>query len=109
VILPAILVTAGFFIFGMVLVIKTHRKKAVTGKEGLIGTTGVCETEINPEGKIFLHGEFWNSISEEVILPKEKVKVVGADGLTLKVEKLNQEGSVKSSNSKGPWYKNIFD
>jgi len=90
VILPAVLVTAGFFIVAMVFVIRTHRKKAVTGKEGLIGAIGVCETEINPEGKVFLHGEFWNSISEEVIQPKEKVRVVGADGLTLKVEKLGR-------------------
>jgi membrane-bound serine protease (ClpP class) len=89
VILPAVLVTAAFFIIAMVFVIRTHRKKAVTGKEGLIGAIGVCETEINPEGKIFLHGEFWNSISEEVIQPKEKVRVVGADGLTLKVEKVD--------------------
>lgn len=86
-ILPAVLTTAAFFIFGMALVIKTHKKKAVTGKEWLIDAIGVCETEINPEGKIFLHGEFWNSISEEVIHPKEKVRVVGAEGLTLKVEK----------------------
>ena len=91
VIFPAVLVTAGFFIFGLILVIKAHRKKAITGKEGLMGAIGVCKTEINPEGKIFVHGEFWNSISEEVIQPNEKVRVVGADGLTLKVEKLERD------------------
>lgn len=90
IIFPAVLVTAAFFIVGMVLVIRAHRKKTVTGKEGLIDSTGVCATEINPEGKIFVHGEYWNSISQEVIQPKEKVKVIGADGLTLKVEKLRQ-------------------
>jgi membrane-bound serine protease (ClpP class) len=91
VILPAMLVTAGFFIIALVFVIRTHREKAFTGKEGLIGTIGICETEINPEGKIFVHGELWNSISEEVIHPKEKVRVIGADGLTLKVEKLETD------------------
>jgi membrane-bound serine protease (ClpP class) len=93
IILPAVLVTAGFFIFGMIMVIRTHRKKAITGKEGLLGTVGICETEINPEGKIFLHGEFWKSVSDEVILPKEKVRVIGYEGLTLKVEKIKQEGN----------------
>ena len=88
IIFPAVLVTAGIFIAGMVLVIRAHKKKTITGKEGLIGTIGICKTEINPEGKIFLHGEFWDVISEEVIQPKEKVRVVGAEGLTLKVEKL---------------------
>ncbi len=88
VILPSVLLTAALFIVAMYLVFKTHRKQTITGKEGLIGAVGVCEAEINPEGKIFLHGEFWNSISEEVIHPKEKVKVVAVDGLTLRVEKL---------------------
>ena len=90
IIFPAVLVTAGFFIVGAVLVVKSHKKKTITGKEGLIDAIGVCETEINPEGKIFIHGEYWNSVSREVIQPKEKVKVVGANGLTLEVVKLKQ-------------------
>lgn len=87
IILPAVIVSAVFFILGMVLVARTQKKKIITGREGLIGSIGVCSTEINPEGKIFLHGELWNSISDEHIMPKEKVKVVGIDGFTLKVEK----------------------
>jgi len=89
-ILPAVIVTAVFFIFGMVLVARTQKKKITTGKEGLIGSIGVCSTEINPEGKVFLHGELWNSISDEHIMPKEKVKVIDIDGFTLKVEKVNK-------------------
>ncbi len=88
VIFSTTLVTAGLFIIAVILIIKTHMKKPITGKEGLIGATGACEVEINPEGKIFVQGELWNSISDEVIHPKEKVKVVGIDGLTLRVEKL---------------------
>lgn len=91
VIFPTVLVTAGLFIIVLILIIRTYRKKDITGKEGLIDAIGVCETEINPEGKIFVHGELWNSISEEVIQPKEKVRVVGADGLTLRVERLERE------------------
>jgi len=93
-ILPAVLATAAFFIVSMYFVIKTHRRKIITGKEGLIGSIGVCEVEINPEGKIFLHGEYWNSVSEEVIHPKEKVRVISSEGLTLKVEKLNKSQEV---------------
>ncbi|MGB9595015.1 MAG: NfeD family protein [Candidatus Poribacteria bacterium] len=89
-ILPAVIVTAVFFIFGMVLVARTQKKKVITGREGLIGSIGICSTEINPEGKIFLHGELWNSISDEHIMPKEKVKVVDIDGFTLKVEKFKK-------------------
>jgi len=88
VIFPAVLVTAIFFIFGMILVARSQKKKITTGKEGLIGLVGVCATEINPEGRVFIHGELWNGISDEPIKPKEKVRVIDVDGLTLKVEKL---------------------
>jgi len=88
VIFPAVLITAAFFIFGMVLVARSQKKKFITGKEGLIGLIGVCTFEINPEGKVFLHGELWNGVSDEPIKPKEKVRVIDVEGLTLKVEKL---------------------
>lgn len=88
VIFPAVLITAAFFIFGMVLVARSQKKKFITGKEGLIGLIGICTFEINPEGKVFLHGELWNGVSDEPIKPKEKVRVIDVEGLTLKVEKL---------------------
>jgi membrane-bound serine protease (ClpP class) len=75
----------GFLIY---LVMKTHSMKVTTGQEGLIGEIAYTETPLNPEGKVFVHGEWWDAICNESIEKGEKVKVVAVDGLKLKVERL---------------------
>ena len=75
----------GFLIY---LVMKTHSMKVTTGQEGLIGEIAYTETSLNPEGKVFVHGEWWDAICNEFIEKGEKVKVVAVEGLKLKVEKI---------------------
>jgi membrane-bound serine protease (ClpP class) len=38
-------------------------------------------------GKVFLHGELWNAISDEEIKAGEEVVVTGVEGLILNVKK----------------------
>lgn len=59
----------------------------VSGSEGLIGEDGVVETDILPEGKIFVHGEYWEAFSDERIRKGEKVIVVSVEGMRLKVKR----------------------
>jgi membrane-bound serine protease (ClpP class) len=70
-------------------VILSHNKKIVSGKEGLIGEIGHADTTLLPqkEGKVFVHGELWNAMADEHIRKDEKIVVVKAEGLTLKVKK----------------------
>ena len=56
--------------------------------EGLIGETGIASTTIAPEGKVSIHGEFWNVISDQNIERGEKVQVIGVMNLKLKVKKI---------------------
>ena len=88
VILPTVLVTAAFFLLAVGLTIKAYRAKPATGMEGLAGEAGKAATRIAPEGKVFVHGEFWNAYSDGTIEEGEKVRVVKAENLRLKVEKL---------------------
>jgi len=88
VILPTVLVTAAFFLLAVALTIKAYRAKPATGMEGLAGEAGKAATRIAPEGKVFVHGEFWNAYSDGTIEEGEKVRVVKAENLRLKVEKL---------------------
>ncbi len=87
VIVPTVLVAAGFFLFAVTMTIKAHRAKPATGKEGLLGEVGTAATRIAPGGKVFVHGEFWNAYSDGIIEEGEKVRVVKVEGLRLKVEK----------------------
>jgi membrane-bound serine protease (ClpP class) len=88
VIIPAVLVSAAFFIFAVTKAVKARLTKPTTGMEGLVGEIGIMATPTTPEGKISIHGEFWNAISDQPIEKGEKVQVVGVAQLKLKVKKI---------------------
>jgi membrane-bound serine protease (ClpP class) len=56
--------------------------------EGLLGEVGEVKSNLSPAGKIFVHGEYWNAEGEGEILAGEKVRVVGYDGMRLRVKRL---------------------
>jgi membrane-bound serine protease (ClpP class) len=51
VIIPAVLVSAGFFAFALTKAIRARLTKPTTGMEGLVGEVGIAATAIRPEGK----------------------------------------------------------
>jgi membrane-bound serine protease (ClpP class) len=57
-----------------------------------LGKEGHTITELNPNGKIFIDGEYWNAEVQDIqhIAKGEKVKVVKTKGLKLVVKKLEQ-------------------
>jgi membrane-bound serine protease (ClpP class) len=88
VIIPAVLVTSSFFIFAATMAIRARLTKPTTGMEGLIGETGTASTPIAPEGKVAIHGEIWDVVSDQNIERGEKVQVFGVVNLKLKVKKI---------------------
>jgi membrane-bound serine protease (ClpP class) len=74
--------------FLMSLAIRARRNKVVTGSEGLIGETGLAQTTLSPQGKVFVHGEIWDATSSMSIPAGERVIVRKVNGLTLQVEPL---------------------
>jgi len=87
VILPVVVVTALFFSVVIGMAVKAHRRQPVSGLEAMIGLTGEAYTDIDPEGKVFIHGEIWNAKSDEKINRGEKIKVVNTEGMTLIVKR----------------------
>lgn len=90
VIIPTVLFTAAFFFFAVTMAVKAQLTKPATGAEGLVGEIGVAQTRLSPEGKVFIHGEFWNAYTDEAIEEREKIRVLKTEGLTVKVEKLKK-------------------
>jgi membrane-bound serine protease (ClpP class) len=88
VIIPAVMVSAAFFIFAVTKAINARLKKPTTGMEGLIGEVGIASTPIALEGKVSIHGEFWNAVSDQNIEEGVKVQVIGVANLRLKVKKI---------------------
>ena len=69
------------------LAFRAYRSKPKSGMEGLMGEVGLVKEPLDPEGLIFVHGEYWRAISGEKIEAGEKVVVEEADGLVLKVRR----------------------
>jgi len=91
VILVTVLVTTVFFVVVVAKVIDAHRQKPITGVEGMVGEEGIADSDIMPEGKVVLRGEYWNAVSSEPIRKGEKVQVVAVKGLQLTVKKLTRD------------------
>ncbi len=89
VIIPIALFSAAFFLTIAYLGAKAQFRKPITGKEGMIGETGIAKTHIDKKGgKVFIHGEIWDAYSDEEIKKGEEVEVIDVKGLKLKVKKV---------------------
>jgi len=87
VIVIVVIIIAAFFIFILSMGIHAQFKKRATGKEGIIGMIGVARTDIKPSGgTIFVHGEYWNAISDKSIKKDVEVKIIDVKEMILKVE-----------------------
>ena len=81
---PLGLITA----FLMTIALKARRNKVVTGAQGLVGETGVAQTALSPQGKVFVHGELWDAVASSALPVGQLVVVRRVDGLILAVDPL---------------------
>jgi membrane-bound serine protease (ClpP class) len=88
VIFPMVLAMAAIIIFLVTLVVRSQSRKSDVGQEGLVGLIGTVETDLAPEGKVFVHGEIWNARSSDNLGKGSKARVVRVDGMTVVVEKV---------------------
>ncbi len=90
VIIPVVLVFTLFFFWAAYMALRTHRHKVTTGEAGLLNEIGVTRTAVGPDGgQIFIHGEIWKAVSDMVIAPNKKVRILEIDGMQMKVEAKN--------------------
>ena len=87
IILAAVGTLSAFVLVVTFLVVKSQRRKATLGFEGLIGEVGEVRERLDLKGKVFVHGEVWNAQGSERLLPGDRVEVVGHDGMILKVRR----------------------
>jgi len=85
-IIPATLITAGFFVFIAGAGLRAQRLPVRAGKETMLGkTVPVLDTVDSTRGRVFVEGESWNAVSDSLIPQGELATVVGIQGLSLKV------------------------
>ena len=85
---PFIVILGGFFIIVAFLAYRSQISRPRGGVDSMMDETGTVKETIDKEGLVFVHGEYWRAVSDEIIEVDEKVKVIAMEGLTLKVKKL---------------------
>ena len=86
VIIVTVASVAGFFLFIIAFVIRAHKKKVTTGREGILGAEG----EVRPGGMVFLEGELWRPECDEPLQKGDRVKVIAVDHMRVKVQKIGR-------------------
>ncbi|HEY3111641.1 MAG TPA: nodulation protein NfeD [Chloroflexota bacterium] len=90
VIAGVMLSSTGFFGLVVAAAVRTHRRRPVTGEEGLIGRVATVTRDLAPEGQVRVMGELWRAElahPEVGVVPRgAKVRVDDVRGLTLVVE-----------------------
>jgi membrane-bound serine protease (ClpP class) len=84
--LPFAMITS----FLLSMAVRARRNKVVTGLEAMPGRLGVAVSEINPSGRVKVQGEYWDAVASGHIGLNERVRVTAVEGLTLRVEPLNE-------------------
>ena len=87
--LPAVAAMTAWTLFVVKLVVDAQRRRATTGRSGMLGQLGVAQTDLGPgvEGWVRVQGERWRAAADTTVTSGERVKVAQVEGLRLKVRK----------------------
>jgi membrane-bound ClpP family serine protease len=84
-----IFVAIGLISLVIALIVRTYRHRAATGKEDLKGRVAIVK---DPQGVVFVEGEFWNAVSQSGIIEVDQEVVISeVKGLTLSVNNKTKE------------------
>jgi membrane-bound serine protease (ClpP class) len=81
---------AGMALFGGLVVYavgRTMGRRQESGVSELIGMTGVATTALDPEGTVFIRGEYWRARADAPIGAEERVEATAVQGMELRVRR----------------------
>jgi membrane-bound serine protease (ClpP class) len=82
----------GFLVFGLQAALRLRRTAPTTGNEQMLQEEATVVDDLDLTGTVRVHGELWKARAKEHVHAGERVKVVAVDGLTLIVERTEEEG-----------------
>jgi membrane-bound serine protease (ClpP class) len=83
---------SAFAVFVVGAIIRGQRRRKTTGAEGMIGTTAIAKTPLDPTGTVLAQGERWTAASEGGrVAPGEEVIITKVEALKLWVTKKSKE------------------
>lgn len=86
--LPLFLSFSATVLLLVFMVVRSTRRKVLSGLEGLIGQTGIVERAIaeGTTGKVYVHGELWDAAASGAVPAGSRVTVTGVEGMRLLVK-----------------------
>jgi membrane-bound serine protease (ClpP class) len=86
-IVPVTVGISGVLLFLVTLAVRAQQTPSVTGTSGMVNEVGTALTPIEPGmvGRVRAHGEIWNAVADGPIPVGAAVRVIGVDGLCLRV------------------------
>jgi membrane-bound serine protease (ClpP class) len=87
-------IVAAFGLFGglvVYLVSRSFLREQVAGVDELIGLVGRATSDLAPDGKVFVRGEYWDASADDAIASGQPVKVTAVEGLRLRVRRTESE------------------
>jgi membrane-bound serine protease (ClpP class) len=78
--------SAALLLFVLAALLRSRKRPVVTGSEALIGAEGETVSWQGGEGRVRVKGEIWLARSDASLATGNRVKIVGRDGLVLRVE-----------------------
>lgn len=84
-VLPSALVLGAATVFLITRAVRARRLPPTTGLEALAGEEGEVVEALAPQGKVFVHGEYWDAVADEVLPEGARVRVIGVEGRLLHV------------------------
>jgi membrane-bound serine protease (ClpP class) len=78
--------SAGFLVFVVGMLVRSHKRPVVSGREHMIGASGEALEDFEGEGWARVRGESWRVRTAVPVRRGERVRVTSMDGLVLTVE-----------------------
>ena len=86
VVVAAVIMSGALLVLVLGMLLRSRRKRVITGSEAMIGAEGETVEWRAEGGKIRVMGEIWNARSAGPLLPGTRIKVIARKGLVLTVE-----------------------
>jgi membrane-bound serine protease (ClpP class) len=90
VLIPAVSITSLFFIAVIAIAVKAQLRPRQGGQEGMRGEEGLAITDVHAEGKVLIHGEHWNAISDVPVTRGARIRVIRVEQLKVRVETIEK-------------------
>jgi membrane-bound serine protease (ClpP class) len=74
-----------FFVIFLPLSLVAQSRTVSTGQDGMIGLRGAASTDLAPRGRVYVHSEYWNAVSDVYVPAGAEIEIMSVSGMLLHV------------------------